>query len=179
MALAHRATTTLAIRSTSKAGLATWWPPSKWRCSTPCVVKHGWFVSTGAPGWVAPHEHRPGLPVAHVIEYAAAHWKTRSRIPSDQAGDRQCPNADAHPRCSHQLSKRPHGSHHHHLELRSRLGETPARRHAAGRLTEYAFADVRRALARDLADVGFGVACGNPDHGSRNPLIAAVTGLVA
>ncbi len=59
------------------------------------------------------------------------------------------------------------------------LEQAPARRYAAGRRTEYAFADVRRALAHDLADVGFGVDCGNPSHGTRNPLIAAVMGLVA
>jgi hypothetical protein len=59
------------------------------------------------------------------------------------------------------------------------LQQAPARRYAAGRRTEYAFADVRRALAHDLADVGFGVDCGNPGHGTRNPLVAAVMGLAA
>jgi hypothetical protein len=59
------------------------------------------------------------------------------------------------------------------------LEQAPARRYAAARRTEYAFADVRRALAHDLADVGFGVDCGDPGHGTRNPLIAAVMGLVA
>jgi hypothetical protein len=179
MALAHRATTTLAIRSTSKAGLATWWPPSKWRCSTPCVVKHGWLLSTGAPGWVAPHEHRPGLPVAHVIEYAAARWKLEAGF---RAIKQEIDSAQTRTRTPDAVTN----------DLNVRVAATnitwifgaglerpPARRHAARRLTEYAFADVRRALARDLADVGFGVACGNPDHGSRNPLIAAVTGLVA
>jgi hypothetical protein len=59
------------------------------------------------------------------------------------------------------------------------MKQAPARRYAAARRTEYAFADVRRALAHDLADVGFGVDCGDPGHGTRNPLIAAVMGLVA
>jgi hypothetical protein len=59
------------------------------------------------------------------------------------------------------------------------LDHAPTRRYAAGRRTEYAFADVRRALAHELADGGFGVDCGNPNHGTRNPLIAAVMGLVA
>lgn len=59
------------------------------------------------------------------------------------------------------------------------LDHAPARRYAAGRRTEYAFADVHRALAHDLADVGFGVDSGNPNYGTRNPLIAAVMGLVA
>jgi hypothetical protein len=59
------------------------------------------------------------------------------------------------------------------------LAQAPARRYAAGRRTEYAFADVRRALAHDLADVGFGADCGSPGHGTRKPLIATVMGLVA
>lgn len=59
------------------------------------------------------------------------------------------------------------------------LEQAPARRYAAARRTEYAFADVRRALAHDLADVGFGVDRGDPRHGTRNPLIAAVMRLVA
>jgi hypothetical protein len=59
------------------------------------------------------------------------------------------------------------------------LAQAPARRYAAGRRTEYAFADVRRALAHALADGGFRVDCGNPNHGTRNPLIAVVMGLVA
>ncbi|EGV16131.1 transposase [Thiocapsa marina] len=59
------------------------------------------------------------------------------------------------------------------------LEQAPARRYAAARRTEYAFADLRRTLAHDLADVGFGVDCGDPGHGARNPLIAAVMGLVA
>ncbi len=59
------------------------------------------------------------------------------------------------------------------------LVQAPARRYAAARRTEYAFADVRRALAHDLADVGFGVDCGDPGHGTQNSLIATVMGLVA
>ncbi len=42
------------------------------------------------------------------------------------------------------------------------LEQAPARRYAAAGRTEYAFADVRRALAHDLADVGFGVDCDDP-----------------
>jgi hypothetical protein len=59
------------------------------------------------------------------------------------------------------------------------LEQAPARRYASARRTEYAFADLRRTLAHDLADVGFGVDCGDPGQGTRNPLIAAVMGLVA
>ncbi|RKT44374.1 IS701 family transposase [Thiocapsa rosea] len=59
------------------------------------------------------------------------------------------------------------------------LEQAPARRYAAARRTEYAFADVRRALAHDLADVGFGVDCDDPGQGTRNPLIVAVMRLVA
>ncbi|MFB1490697.1 MULTISPECIES: transposase [unclassified Thiocapsa] len=59
------------------------------------------------------------------------------------------------------------------------LEQAPARRYAAARRTEYAFAEVRRALAYDLADVGFGVDCDDPGQGTRNHLIVAVMRLVA
>jgi hypothetical protein len=60
----------------------------------------------------------------------------------------------------------------------ARFEQTLARRHAVGRRTEYAFADLRRALAHALNDVGFGVDCAKSDRGAR-PLIGAVMGLVA
>jgi hypothetical protein len=40
------------------------------------------------------------------------------------------------------------------------LDHAHARHHWAGRRAESAFADVRRALAQDLGEAGFGVACG-------------------
>jgi hypothetical protein len=50
---------------------------------------------------------------------------------------------------------------------RAGFAQAPARRYADARRTEYAFADVRRALAHDLADVGFGVDCGDPRQTTR------------
>ena len=45
--------------------------------------------------------------------------------------------------------------------------------------TEYAFGDLRRALARDLAGRGFGIECPDHDKPKRNPLIATLMDLVA
>lgn len=73
----------------------------------------------------------------------------------------------------------PHGGHPVTWIYAASLVQALARRYAAARRTEYAFADVRRALVHDLADVGFAVDCGDPGHGTRKPLIAAVMGLAA
>jgi hypothetical protein len=59
------------------------------------------------------------------------------------------------------------------------LEQAPARRYASENTTEYAFADVRRALARDLANEGFGIDCQDHAKPDRNPLISAVMRLVA
>jgi hypothetical protein len=66
---------------------------------------------------------------------------------------------------------------------RVRLAQCPARRNAAA---SWFYANAlqrrrapRRALAHDLADIGFAVGCENPAHGTRNPLAPAVTGFVA
>ena len=45
--------------------------------------------------------------------------------------------------------------------------------------TEFAFADVRRSLARHLAKEGFGIDCQDPCKPDRNPLISTVMRLVA
>jgi hypothetical protein len=45
--------------------------------------------------------------------------------------------------------------------------------------TEYAFADVRRSLAKLIADGGFGIDCRKPGKSARNPLITIIMRLVA
>ena len=45
--------------------------------------------------------------------------------------------------------------------------------------TEYAFADVRRSLAKHLAREGFGIDCHDPEKSHQKPLISAVMRLVA
>jgi hypothetical protein len=59
------------------------------------------------------------------------------------------------------------------------LKQAPIRRYASENTTEYAFADVRRALAKDLANEGFGSDCQDPGKSDRNPLISTVMRLVA
>jgi hypothetical protein len=59
------------------------------------------------------------------------------------------------------------------------LNHVPSRRYASQHTTEYAFADVRRALAKQLANEGFGIDCQDIGKPDRNPLIAAVMRLVA
>jgi len=59
------------------------------------------------------------------------------------------------------------------------LEQAPIRRYASQNTTEYAFADVRRALAKDLANEGFGIDCQDHAKPDRNPLISAIMRLVA
>ena len=59
------------------------------------------------------------------------------------------------------------------------LDKAPARRYATAKRTEYAFADARRALAKDLGGQGFGIDCEIPGKAPRNPLIGMVMDLVA
>ncbi len=57
--------------------------------------------------------------------------------------------------------------------------QAPSRRYASDHTTEYAFADVRRSLANDIANQGFGIDCHDTDNSERKPLISAVMRLVA
>ena len=59
------------------------------------------------------------------------------------------------------------------------LNQAPIRRYASKHTIEYAFADVRRSLARHIAKEGFGIDCQNPDKPDHNPLISTVMRLVA
>ena len=61
----------------------------------------------------------------------------------------------------------------------AQLAKAPPRRYATAKRTEYAFADLRRALAKDLGGHGFGIGCEKSGKGVRNPLIGAVMDLVA
>ena len=59
------------------------------------------------------------------------------------------------------------------------LNQAPIRRYASKNTTEYAFADVRRSLAKQLANEGFGIDCQDLGKPDRNPLISTVMRLVA
>lgn len=105
--------------------------------------------------------------------------ENRSWIPRDQAEDRQCRDVNAPPDAVT-----------HHLQFcmaattitwiyGAHLHQAPPRRYATAKRTEYAFADLRRALAKDLGGQGFGSDCQIPGNATRNPLIATVMDLVA
>jgi hypothetical protein len=55
------------------------------------------------------------------------------------------------------------------------LEQAPFRRYASENTTEYALADIRRALAKDRANEGLGIDCHDHAKPERNPLISAVT----
>ena len=59
------------------------------------------------------------------------------------------------------------------------LPQAPIRRYASQRTTEYAFADVRRVLAKHIAKEGFDIDCPHSRKPDRNPLISIVMRLVA
>jgi hypothetical protein len=59
------------------------------------------------------------------------------------------------------------------------VSRTPNRRYASDNTPEYAFADVRRSLAKLIADGGFGIDCREPGKSARNPLITIIMRLVA
>ena len=142
-----------------------------------CQVRVVWVFRRTQ--WIAPVTTDLTLTVAQIIEIYGARWKI-------EAGFREIKQEIG----SAQTQTRNPDAVTNHLHFcmvattitwiyGASLEQAPARRYAAARRTEYAFADLRRALAHDLADVGFGVDCGDPGHGTRNPLIAAVMGLVA
>jgi hypothetical protein len=59
------------------------------------------------------------------------------------------------------------------------LNQAPIRRYASENTTEYAFADVRRSLAKRLAGEGFGIDCQDHGKSDQKSLISAVMRLVA
>ena len=59
------------------------------------------------------------------------------------------------------------------------LKQAPVRRYASQNTTEYAFADVRRVLAKDLANEGIGIDCQDHAKPDQNPLFSTVMRLVA
>ncbi len=59
------------------------------------------------------------------------------------------------------------------------MREAPIRRYASRKKTEYAFADVRRALAKRIESEGFGIDCPDGQKPDRIPLISTFMRLVA
>jgi len=61
----------------------------------------------------------------------------------------------------------------------ARLQHTPARRYATHDRREYAFPDLRRSLAREVAEPDLNIGCPTSLKPARNPLIATIMRLVA
>ena len=129
--------------------------------------------------WIALDTTDLDLTVAQIIEYYGARWKIEDgfREIKQEIGsaETQTRNPDAVTN---------------HLNFcmaataitwidGAHLAKAPPRRYATAKRTEYAFADLRRALAKELGGRGFGIDCLDPGKATRNPLIGLVMDLVA
>ena len=129
--------------------------------------------------WVAFFTTDLTLSVEQVIEYYGARWKI-------EAGFREIKQEIG---SAHTQTRNPDAvTNHLHFCMAAttitwiyaeHLNHAPVRRYASEKTTEYAFADVRRSLARHLAKEGFGIDCQDPGKPNRNPLISTVMRLVA
>jgi hypothetical protein len=129
--------------------------------------------------WVALLTTDLDLSVEQIIEYYSARWKI-------EAGFREIKQEIG---SAHTQTRNPNAVLNHlHFCMAAttitwiyaaHLKQAPIRRYASQNTTEYAFADVRRSLAKHLANEGFGIVCQYPDKPDRIPLISAVMRLVA
>jgi hypothetical protein len=142
-----------------------------------CPVRIVWVYRKSQ--WVALVTTDLDLSVEQIIEFYSARWKIeagfreiKQEIGSSQTQTR---NPDA-------------VTNHLHFCMAATtitwiyaeyLNQAPIRRYASENTTEYAFADVRRSLAKLLAKEGFGIDCQDPDKPDQNPLISTVMRLVA
>ena len=129
--------------------------------------------------WIALVATDLTLTVAQIVEYYGARWKIEAgfREIKQEIGsaETQTRNPDAVTNHLNFCMAATtivwiYGAH---------LDKAPPRRYATAKRTEYAFADLRRALAKDLGGRGFGIDCAAGRNPVRNPLIAAVMDLVA
>jgi len=142
-----------------------------------CPVRVVWVYRKTQ--WVALMTTDLDLSLGQIIEYYSARWKI-------EAGFREIKQEIG---SAHTQTRNPDAVFN-HLNFcmvattitwiyAAHLKQAPIRRYASQNTTEYAFADVRRTLAKDLAHEGFGIDCHNPGKPDRNPLISAVMRLVA
>ena len=129
--------------------------------------------------WLALFTTDLDLTIPQIIEYYGARWKI-------EAGFREIKQEIG----SAQTQTRNPDAVNNHLHFcmiattitwiygASRL-KAPPRRYATNQRTEYAFADVRRALAHEFSDQGFGAVCPESNKSRKNPLIATLLDLVA
>jgi len=142
-----------------------------------CPVRVVWVYRKTQ--WVALVTTDLDLSVEQIVEYYAARWKI-------EAGFREIKQEIG---SAHTQTRDPDAvTNHLHFCMAAttitwiyaaHLNQAPIRRYASENTTEYAFADVRRSLARHLAKKGFGIDCQHPDKPERNPLISTVMRLVA
>jgi len=142
-----------------------------------CPVRVVWVYRKTQ--WVALMTTDLALSIEQIIEFYSARWKI-------EAGFRELKQeiGSAHTQTRHPDAV----SNHLHFCMvattitwiyAAHLKQAPLRRYASEHTTEYAFADVRRSLAKQLANEGFGIDCQDPAKPARNPLISAVMRLVA
>ena len=142
-----------------------------------CPVRVVWVYRKSQ--WIALVTTDLDLSVEQIIEYYSARWKI-------EAGFREIKQEIG---SSHTQTRNPDAvTNHLHFCMAAttitwiyaeHLNQAPIRRYASGKTTEYAFADVRRSLARLLAKEGFGIDCQDPGKPDQNPLISTVMRLVA
>lgn len=142
-----------------------------------CPVRVVWVYRKTQ--WVALMTTDLTLSVEQLIEYYSARWKI-------EAGFREIKQEIG---SAHTQTRNPDAVVNHlHFCMAAtaitwiyaaNLKQAPIRRYASQNTTEYAFADVRRSLAKHLARGGFGIDCQDPGKSHRKPLISAVMRLVA
>jgi hypothetical protein len=142
-----------------------------------CPVRVVWVYRKTQ--WVALMSTDLDLTVEQIIEYYSARWKI-------EAGFREIKQEIG---SAHTQTRNPDAvANHLHFCMAAttitwiyaaHLHQAPARRYPSENTTEFAFADVRRSLARHLAREGFGIDCHGPDKSHQKPLISAVMRLVA
>ena len=142
-----------------------------------CPVRVVWVYRKTQ--WVAFMTTDLTLSVEQIVEYYSARWKIEAgfREIKQEIGsaDTQTRNPDAV---------------YNHLHFcmaattitwiyAAHLKHAPLRRYASDSTTEYAFADVRRALAKEIARGGFDIDCSESGKPSKKPLISVIMRLVA
>jgi hypothetical protein len=142
-----------------------------------CPVRVVWVYRKTQ--WVALMTTDLNLRIEPIIEYYSARWKI-------EAGFREIKQEIG---SAHTQTRNPDAvANHLHFCMAAttitwiyaaHLLQAPARRYASEHTTEFAFADVRRSLAKHLATEGFGIDYYDPGKSHQKPLISAVMRLVA
>jgi hypothetical protein len=142
-----------------------------------CPVRVVW-VYRGTQ-WLALVSTDLGLTVEQVIEFYGARWKMESGFKEikQEIGSSQSQTRNAFAVTNHL----------HFCMMATtlvwiyaeRITQTPARRYATNKRTEFAFGDVRRLIAGVIAKEGFDSLCIKPPKPTENPLMAAILRLVA